>query len=176
MKTGEVDTKGRTVVKQVRRCIQSTTDLKQMDVWATEFDDDAHQLYVIASIKFKLKEGALPLITAKECVDDKGHRIRNYGGARAKKMVEGLTDRLLWTMEELKLVERLYDTEITYHEMWVCKAEWGFFKPAVELYFDGKESTSGVERLMFKLDLNGATNGRAMIKILTAEMIKMGDE
>lgn len=176
VKTGEVDKKGRPVVKQVRRCIQHTTDLKQMDVWATEFNDDAHQIYVIATVKFKLKEGALPLITAKECVDDKGHAIRNYGGARAKKMVEGTTKPLLWTWEELQLVERLYDIiEEKDHEMWVCKAEWGFFKPAVELYFDGKETTSGVERLMFKLDLNGATHGRAMIKILTAEQIKMGD-
>lgn len=176
VKTGEVDKKGRPIVKKVRRCIELTREFEEMTKWMEMFDDDGHQLYLVASFSFKLKDDALPLITAKECVDENGHNIKKYGGARAKKMVEGKTKLLLWTLEEWKLVQRLYELDdVCFHEMWLCKAEWGFFKPAVELYFDGKESTDGVEKLMFKLDLNGATHGRAMIKILTVDKIAMGE-
>ena len=175
IKTG-VKKKGKEVVKKVKRCIRSTTDLNEMTMWAEKYNDDAHQLYVVASITFRLKEGAMPLITAKECVDEHGQPIKNYGGSRSKKMMEGTTKKILWTWEEYQLVKRLYDVEeCVFHEMWMCKAEWGFFKPAVQSYFDGKESTKGVERSMYKLDLNGATHGRAMIRVLTAPKIEMGE-
>ena len=176
VRTGETDKKGNPVVKRVRRCIQLTKDAKMMDKWLKNYDDDAHQIYVVATVKFSLKDNALPLITAKECIGEDGLEIRKYGGARAKKMHEGTTKPLLWTWEEYKMVKRLYDIqEVVFHEMWICRAEWGFFKPAVQVYFDGKESTTGVERSMHKLDLNGATHGRAMIKILTADKVVMGD-
>lgn len=159
-----------------RRCVEVCTDVREMERWLTDYDDDSHQLYVVGSVRFKLKDGALPLITAKECVDDDGLALRNYGGARSKKMLEGRTKSLLWTLEEWKLLDRLYELEGEIHEVWCCKAEWRFFKPAIELYFNGKENSEGVEKSMHKLDLNGATHGRAMIRVLTAPKIRMGDE
>ena len=173
-----MDENGRikTKVHYVKRCVTVTKNADMMETWLERYDDDKHQIWVKGGVEFKLKEKALPLITAKECVNENGLAIKNYGGDRAKKMRSGKTRSILWTLEEWKLLSRLYDiTDAWIDEMWISEAETGYFREAVEAYFDGKESSTGVERAMHKLDLNGATHGRPMIRVLTAPVIEVRD-
>lgn len=173
-----LDENGKQVYRTVRtrRCVHKTSDPDEIEEWLRRYDDDTHQLYVIAQITFELKPGAMPLLTAKECLDDAGLAIVNYGGDRAKKMESGKTKMLVWTLEEWKLLQRLYIVkEAVLDSLYMCKAETGYFEDAVKAYFDGKESSAGAERAMHKLDLNGATHGRAMIRVMTAPVIELRD-
>lgn len=122
----------------------------------------------MADFTFHLKPRALPFISVKDCVTDEKY----WGLDKSKKMVKGRTKELLWTLEEYRLIDRCYITwDINIKEVYCAKAEIGFFKPAIKEFFDGKENSpkDSVQRALYKLDLNGATHGRAMIKLMTAE-------
>ena len=122
----------------------------------------------MADFTFHLKPKALPFISVKDCITDEKY----WGLEKSKKMIKGRTKELLWTLEEYRLIDRCYITwDINIKEVYCAKAEIGFFKPAIKEFFDGKETSpkDSVQRALYKLDLNGATHGRAMIKLMTAE-------
>lgn len=161
---------------KIRDCVKKTNNPNEMNKWIEMGSKPNVQVFIKGRVMgFKLKDGAIPFITVKDCVDESGLSIKSYGLDRAKKMKAGNTGEKLWTYEEWKLLDRCYDVEwYDVKEVWMTKAEIGFYEPAIRKYFDKKESTTGSTKALAKLDLNGATHGRAMMKVLTADVIEMG--
>lgn len=132
-----------------------------------------YQVYVEGDFSFVLKTGAIPFITVKDCLDDEGRPMKYYGLEKSKKLVCGQrTKTILWTLEEWNLLDRCYlRDDVVIHAVYMSAAEMGYFKPAIQEFFDGKENSpkDSVQRALYKLDLNGATHGRAMIRLMTSE-------
>lgn len=160
---------------KIPNCIIKTSDVEKMEQWIRKGDDRNVQIYIFGRLKnFKLKEGAVPFITVKECVDNDGMPIKGYGLENSKKVKKGNTDWKLWTYEEWKLIDRCYDVDkYEIKEVWKARAETGFFTKAIEKYFTRKENSTGATKALAKLDLNGATHGKPMMKMLTMAIIDM---
>lgn len=160
-------------MRTVHDIVKKTSDARQMQRWLQDYDNENYQLYILGKVKFRLKPRHIPFISVKDCQEN-GIPLKRYGFDGAKKMENGETQVLLWTLEEWRLLRRNYvilDEEIS--EMWVANAETGFFLPAITVFFDGKESSKGLTRSLFKLDLNGGCHGKAMQKFLTCDIVEL---
>lgn len=129
--------------------------------------------YLQVEFSFALKPDALPLYTLKECPSD------SIGTVRSKKPRTGHTKPLLMTYDEWMLTNRLYDlSDITYRGFYYSRAKTGLYTPAISEYFNGKEHSDGVVKALHKLDLNGATHGRPLLRRLTSHdlIVELGEE
>lgn len=129
--------------------------------------------YLEVEFAFVIRPNALPLLTLKECV------CESVGLNRSKKPRTGQTKKLFMTYDEWCLVNRLYKlTNISVSGYWYSRARVGAYESAIREYFDGKEHSVGVMRALHKLDLNGATHGRPLLRRFTSHdlTLEIGEE
>ncbi len=167
----EITEKGETI--RLRDVCRRTCDASTMQRWIDEFNDDKHQIYLLARCHFRLRPRHIPFISVKDCQEE-GVPLKRYGFDGSKKVHEGDTQMLLWTLEEWRMIARNYiRSEEMVQEVWLANAEVGFCRPAIELFFEGKEHSVGVEKAQHKLDLNGACHGKFMQKFLTNDVVEI---
>ena len=160
-------------VVRLRDVCRRTRDPRVMQQWLDLADSPRHQVYIMGKCRFRLKPRHIPFIAVKDCQEE-GVPLKRYGFDGSKKLHEGETQTLLWTIEEWRLIARNYHRwDETISEVWLADAERGFCRPAISEFFDGKEHSVGVERMLHKLDLNGACHGKFLQKFLTCDIVEI---
>lgn len=126
---------------------------------------DAFKWYLV-SFSFELKENGMPAISCSECDMPSHKKAGNY----SSKMRTGKVSRRLYTEKYLEELKKHYDMDIEVHELWYAKPFVGEFRKFIELCYDMKSSLpDGMERSLWKLDMNGGCHGKPMTKIQRKE-------
>lgn len=137
------------------------------EMFKKTMNDDALFRWVLVSFSFDYKEGMMPCISGKECVN-KGH----YGGPEwNQKMRHGEVSRKLYTWTYFEEMKKHYDVhDVTIHEIWAAKRRTGDFEPVIRHFYEKKnrlkaEGLDGsAEYNLTKLYMNGGIHGKTITK------------